>query len=322
MLEVLAERGFPAAEVVAVRVRALGRAQARLRRRRARGAARSTDESIQGLDLALSSAGGAVSASGRRGSPRRARSWSTTRATGAWTTTSRSSSPRSTPTRSSATSGIVANPNCSTMQMVMALKPIHDAAGIERIVVSTYQSISGTGQARGRGASQRRPAPCWTASRPSAEVYPHQIAFNVLPQVETFKDGDDYTTEERKMMAETRKILADAEDLARLGHHLALLGRVVVAVLEGLDLGQHVEGDLVRVDLRLGGVLPSSTARACAAQLLDRLACRCRRPTGRWRRPSARSRPRVDRRQRHDHLHRRAVRVGDDPVVAARPRRG
>jgi aspartate-semialdehyde dehydrogenase len=105
-------------------------------------------------------------------------------------------------------SGIVANPNCSTMQMVMALKPIHDDARIERVIVSTYQSTSGTG----RQAVEEM----WAQARavlddrePSASVYPHQIAFNVLPQVETFKDGDDYTTEERKMMAETRKILGD-----------------------------------------------------------------------------------------------------------------
>ena len=95
------------------------------------------------------------------------------------------------------------------MQMVMALKPIHDEAGIERVIVSTYQSTSGTGQAGGRGDARSRRAPCSTAAMREAAVYPHQIAFNVLPQVETFKDGDDYTTEERKMMAETRKILGD-----------------------------------------------------------------------------------------------------------------
>jgi aspartate-semialdehyde dehydrogenase len=105
-------------------------------------------------------------------------------------------------------SGIVANPNCSTMQMVMALKPIHDGAQIERVIVSTYQSTSGTG--REAVEEMRAQARAVLEDRePSASVYPHQIAFNVLPQVETFKDGDDYTTEERKMMAETRKILGD-----------------------------------------------------------------------------------------------------------------
>jgi aspartate-semialdehyde dehydrogenase len=103
--------------------------------------------------------------------------------------------------------GIVANPNCSTMQMVVALKPILDAAGIERIVVSTYQSVSGTGQRAVEELHEQANAVLEADELPPPSVYPHQIAFNVLPQVETFKDGDDYTTEERKMMRETRKIL-------------------------------------------------------------------------------------------------------------------
>jgi aspartate-semialdehyde dehydrogenase len=94
------------------------------------------------------------------------------------------------------------------MQMVMALKPIHDVAVIERVVVSTYQSTSGTGrQAVEEMWSQARAV--LDGDEVSASVYPHQVAFNILPQVEVFKDGDDYTTEERKMMAETRKILGD-----------------------------------------------------------------------------------------------------------------
>jgi aspartate-semialdehyde dehydrogenase len=104
--------------------------------------------------------------------------------------------------------GIVANPNCSTMQMVMALKPILDAVGIERVIVSTYQSTSGTGQRAVEELHDQAQA-VLEAKEIEASVYPHQIAFNILPQVETFKDGDDYTTEERKMMAETRKILGD-----------------------------------------------------------------------------------------------------------------
>ena len=104
--------------------------------------------------------------------------------------------------------GIVANPNCSTMQMVMALKPILDEAGIERVIVSTYQSTSGTGQRAVEELHDQAKA-VLEAKEIESSVYPHQIAFNILPQVETFKDGDDYTTEERKMMAETRKILGD-----------------------------------------------------------------------------------------------------------------
>ena len=108
--------------------------------------------------------------------------------------------------------GLIANPNCSTMQMVVALKPILDAVGIERLVISTYQSVSGTGQ---RAIEELREQSRAILSDEPAEphVYPHPIAFNVLPQVETFKDGDDYTTEERKMMRETRKILGADESM-------------------------------------------------------------------------------------------------------------
>ena len=107
--------------------------------------------------------------------------------------------------------GIVANPNCSTMQMVVALKPILDAAGIERIVVSTYQSVSGTGQRAVEELHDQARAVLEAQELQPPTVYPHQIAFNVLPQVETFREGDDYTTEERKMMAETRKIFGREE---------------------------------------------------------------------------------------------------------------
>ena len=103
--------------------------------------------------------------------------------------------------------GIVANPNCSTMQMVVALKPIVEAVGIERLVISTYQSVSGTGQRAVEELHDQTAAVIEAEELPAPAVYPHQIAFNVIPQVEYFKDGDDYTTEERKMMGETRKIL-------------------------------------------------------------------------------------------------------------------
>ena len=105
--------------------------------------------------------------------------------------------------------GIVANPNCSTMQMVVALKPILDAVGIERIVVSTYQSVSGTGQRAVEELHDQTKAVIEAEELQPPQVYPHQIAFNVVPQVENFADGDDYTTEERKMMRETRKILGE-----------------------------------------------------------------------------------------------------------------
>jgi aspartate-semialdehyde dehydrogenase len=109
--------------------------------------------------------------------------------------------------------GIVANPNCSTMQMVVALKPILDAVGIERLVISTYQSVSGTGQRAVEELENQTRSIIEAKELAAPSVYPHRIAFNVVPQVESFKDGDDYTTEERKMMAETRKILG-TDDLA------------------------------------------------------------------------------------------------------------
>jgi aspartate-semialdehyde dehydrogenase len=107
--------------------------------------------------------------------------------------------------------GIVANPNCSTMQMVVALKPIDDAVGIERLIISTYQSVSGTGQKAVEELIGQAHMLLHEQEPEPPSVYPHRIAFNVLPQVEKFKDGDDYTTEERKMMAETRKILGREE---------------------------------------------------------------------------------------------------------------
>jgi aspartate-semialdehyde dehydrogenase len=99
------------------------------------------------------------------------------------------------------------------MQMVVALKPIFDSVGIERLIVSTYQSVSGTGQRAVEELENQTRAIIEAKELETPSVYPHRIAFNVVPQVETFKDGDDYTTEERKMMAETRKILG-ASDLA------------------------------------------------------------------------------------------------------------
>jgi aspartate-semialdehyde dehydrogenase len=103
--------------------------------------------------------------------------------------------------------GIIANPNCTAMQALVALKPISDAVGLERIVFSSYQSVSGTGAKAMRELSDQTHAILHGTKPPPPAVYPHPIAFNVLPQVEVFKDGDDYTTEERKVIAESRKIL-------------------------------------------------------------------------------------------------------------------
>ena len=102
---------------------------------------------------------------------------------------------------------IIANHNCSTIQMLVALKPIHDAVGIERINVCTYQAVSGTGkEAIEELATQT--AALLNAKEAVANVYPKQIAFNVLPHIDVFQDNG-YTKEEMKMVWETRKIMGD-----------------------------------------------------------------------------------------------------------------
>lgn len=103
--------------------------------------------------------------------------------------------------------GIVANPNCSTIQMVVALKPLHDAARIKRIVVSTYQSVSGAGRMAMEELSQQVGA-LFNGREIKREKFPHQIAFNCIPHIDIFMD-DGYTKEEWKMIHETRKILGE-----------------------------------------------------------------------------------------------------------------
>lgn len=104
--------------------------------------------------------------------------------------------------------GIIANPNCSTIQMVVALKPIHDAVRIKRIVVSTYQAVSGTGKKAIEELSEQTRA-LLSFQEPVVKVYPHRIAFNCLPQIDVFLDNG-YTKEEMKMVNETKKIMNDS----------------------------------------------------------------------------------------------------------------
>ncbi|TDJ59566.1 MAG: aspartate-semialdehyde dehydrogenase [Nitrospina sp.] len=103
--------------------------------------------------------------------------------------------------------GIIANPNCSTIQMVVALKPIHDRYRIKRVIVSTYQSVSGTGQ-KGIAELAQQSQDFLSKKTIKNEVYPHQIAFNCLPHIDTFLDNG-YTKEEMKMVNETQKIFED-----------------------------------------------------------------------------------------------------------------
>lgn len=95
---------------------------------------------------------------------------------------------------------IIANPNCSTIQMVLALKPLHDLYELDRVVVSTYQSVTGTGQAAVQQLFDER------ENRPTQPVYPHKIDLNVLPHIDVFMESG-YTKEEEKMMNETKKIM-------------------------------------------------------------------------------------------------------------------
>ncbi len=168
------------------------------------------DDTINDLDLVLSSAGGAVSAE-----------WTPKIVAAGAVVVDNTSYWRMkdevplvvaevNPDALEGHSGIVANPNCSTMQMVVALKPLYDEAGIERLVISTYQAVSGTGKAAVDGLMDEAHA-ILHGGAPQATVYPNPIAFNVLAQAGSFAAGDDHTDEERKLINETRKILGDPE---------------------------------------------------------------------------------------------------------------
>jgi aspartate-semialdehyde dehydrogenase len=105
--------------------------------------------------------------------------------------------------------GLVANPNCSTMQLMVAIAPIHRAAGIERLIVATYQSVSGTGRKAIEELDAQVRADLAGEPMPDPNMYPQHIAFNVIGAAGSFAEGDDHTDEERKMMFETCKILED-----------------------------------------------------------------------------------------------------------------
>ena len=207
ILELLVERKFPVGELVLfASERSVGR---RIDWNGSTLECRAlSEDSIAGLDLVLSSAGGSVSAE-----------WVPRMVEAGAVVVDNTSHFRMhddvplvvaevNPDAADGHRGIVANPNCSTMQMVVALKPLHDEAGIERLVISTYQAVSGTGKAAiDELLGQSRAV--LDGERPVAAIYPGQIAFNVLPQAGSFAPGDDHTDEERKLINETRKILGD-----------------------------------------------------------------------------------------------------------------
>jgi aspartate-semialdehyde dehydrogenase len=168
-----------------------------------------SEESIQGFDIALFSAGASTS-----------RAWAQRFVDAGAVVVDNSSAFRRDPEIPLVVSevnpealeghrGLIANPNCSTMQLMVALKPIHAAAGIDRLIVSTYQSVSGTGVKAVKELEDQTRAALAGEALPDPTVYPHHIAFNVLGGAGNFPEGDDHTDEERKMMFETRKILGD-----------------------------------------------------------------------------------------------------------------
>ncbi|MEA2421075.1 MAG: aspartate-semialdehyde dehydrogenase [Thermoleophilaceae bacterium] len=210
ILGIMRERAFPAAEVVAFASQ--------------RSAGRKIDfgdqtlevqpltgETIQGFDIALFSAGGSTSGE-----------WAPRFADAGAVVIDNSSRWRMNddvplvvsevnPEALEGHRGIIANPNCSTMQMVVALKPIQDAAGIERLVITTMQSVSGTGQRAVEELHDQTQAVIDAREVAAPTMYPHQIAFNVLPVAGTFPEGSDYTDEELKLVNETRKILSQPD---------------------------------------------------------------------------------------------------------------
>ncbi len=208
MLRILEERDFPVAEV-----RPLASARSAGTTVRFRGdevkVRELTPESFGGIDIALFSAGGSVSA---RFAPAAVEA-------GAVVVDNTSHFrmepdvplvvPEVNPHAIAGyrERGIIANPNCSTIQMVVVLKPLHDAARIRRVVVSTYQAVSGTGK-RAIEELERQTRELLNFRQPTREVYPHTIAFNCLPHIDVFLDNG-YTKEEMKMVNETRKILED-----------------------------------------------------------------------------------------------------------------
>lgn len=206
MLRLLRERGFPAREVVPfASERSVGReldgdlvVQGL------------SEEAIEGFDLAIFSAGGTTSGE-----------WAPRFAHAGAVVVDNSSRWRMAddvplvvsevnPDALAGHRGIVANPNCSTMQMVVALKPIDDAAGIERLVISTYQAVSGTGRRAVDELLDQSHALLHEQEISAPHAYAHQIAFNALPHAGNFAPGDDHTDEERKLIDETRKILGDS----------------------------------------------------------------------------------------------------------------
>jgi aspartate-semialdehyde dehydrogenase len=207
MLEILAERNFPVANLkVLASARSVG--QTLTFEGRSVAVEELTEGSFHGVDISLFSAGAGVS---RQFAPFAVKS--------NCIVIDNSSAfrmepgiplvvPEVNPSAIGEEPGIIANPNCSTIQMVVALKPIHDTFKIKRVVVSTYQSVSGSGQ-KAIDELKNQTENLLAGNPFVPNVYPHQISFNCLPHIDIFLDNG-YTKEEMKMVDETRKILDDS----------------------------------------------------------------------------------------------------------------
>ena len=203
MIRLLAEREFPVGELRPLASRSAGR-EVELDGRRF-AVAEATPDAFEGVDIALFSAGGDTS---KALAPEAARRGATViDNSSAWRMDSAVPLVVSqvNPDDLARHEGIIANPNCSTMQLVPVLMALRDAVGLERVVVDTYQAVSGTG---GKAIKElQAQIEAYAAGQPMEHaVYPHQIAFNALPQVDVFLDNG-YTKEEWKVVTESRKIL-------------------------------------------------------------------------------------------------------------------
>lgn len=207
MLATLAQRDFPASEVIPM---ASARSAGKTVEYKGQEltVVEMTEDSFTGIDVALFSAGGGPS---QKFAPAAAKAGCVVvDNSSAWRMDPECPLvvPEVNPQDLDWHKGIIANPNCSTIQMVVALQPLHLEAGIKRVVVSTYQAVSGSGQ-EAIDELEEQTRRLMNGKPIVAEVYPHQIAFNCLPQIDAFLD-DGYTKEEMKMVNETVKIMGDA----------------------------------------------------------------------------------------------------------------
>ncbi|QJB57995.1 aspartate-semialdehyde dehydrogenase [Pseudodesulfovibrio sp. zrk46] len=207
MLKVLEQRNFPYSEVIP-----MASARSAGKKVEFKGeeltVVELTEDSFEGVDLALFSAGGSTS---EKFAPIAAKAGCVVvDNSSAWRMNDECPLvvPEVNPHDLDWHKGIIANPNCSTIQMMVALKPIHDEAKIKRVVVSTYQAVSGTGQ-KAIEELENQTRRLMSGQPVVADVYPHQIAFNCLPHIDVFMDNG-YTKEEMKMVHETVKIMGDA----------------------------------------------------------------------------------------------------------------